>query len=262
MEFDINIQTGLNGTIIIEDYSREYEQYIPEEQIIQEQGRYKYSESKTINVIMQVTTKKDILISVLLHNHDQLIEDPIDSERQVYDLERTRFKVTQDGYYHIHHVVLPTMEWYRDTYLNQNDEYRSMFGSIYVIDKDNKFYKLMDEEFEECQLEEIITRNCGNTTIQKCIVDVFYTGFLKQCYVVYCNKLFSKLLSSCDLTCMPENLENLQYYRDFIWMLLNIIDYQISCKQYLEAQRMLEIFNSCGGICKNTANKNEGCCCS
>jgi hypothetical protein len=30
MEFDINIKTHLNGNIIIEDYSNEYDQYFPE----------------------------------------------------------------------------------------------------------------------------------------------------------------------------------------------------------------------------------------
>jgi hypothetical protein len=33
MEFDINIKTGLKGNIIIEDYSREYDQYIAEEEL-------------------------------------------------------------------------------------------------------------------------------------------------------------------------------------------------------------------------------------
>jgi hypothetical protein len=31
MEFDIDIHTGLNGKITIEDYSREYSQYFPED---------------------------------------------------------------------------------------------------------------------------------------------------------------------------------------------------------------------------------------
>mgnify|MGYP006988417270 CR=1 FL=1 len=30
MEFDIDIHTGLNGNIVLEDYSLEYSQYYPE----------------------------------------------------------------------------------------------------------------------------------------------------------------------------------------------------------------------------------------
>jgi hypothetical protein len=34
-------------------------------------------------------------------------------------------------------------------------------------------------------------------------------------------------------------------------MVLNIIDYLVSIKQHMEAQRILEIVNHCGGFCKN-----------
>jgi hypothetical protein len=71
MEFDINIQTGLNGNVTIEDYSLEYAQYFPESQITQEYGRYKYSECKTLNVVMKIESGKVTLMDVLLHNHDQ-----------------------------------------------------------------------------------------------------------------------------------------------------------------------------------------------
>ena len=175
MEFDINIQTGLNGNITIEDYSREYSQYFPEDQVVQEKGRYKYSESKTLNVIMKVNSGKIILEDVLLHDHDQLVEDPINPNNQIYDLEITSFIVRKDGYYNVNHVVLPTMDWYTKTYLEQDDEYRKAFESIYIIDNDNKLYKYTEEGFVECTIKEIIERNHEGTTIEKCIIDVFYT---------------------------------------------------------------------------------------
>ena len=48
MEFSIDIHTHLNGEIIIEDFSKEYDQYIPEniEEVIS-YDYYKYSESAT-----------------------------------------------------------------------------------------------------------------------------------------------------------------------------------------------------------------------
>ena len=63
MEFDIDIHTGLNGKITIEDYSQEYDQYFPENQITQEYGRYKYSECKTLNVIMKIDSGKITLVA-------------------------------------------------------------------------------------------------------------------------------------------------------------------------------------------------------
>lgn len=265
MEFDIDIHTGLNGKVIVEDYSREYAQYFPEDQIIQQAGRYKYSESKTLNVIMKVNSGKITLVDVLLHDHDQLVEDPTTPGNYVYDVEKTEFTVAKDGYYNINHIVLPTMQWYNETYLKQDDDYRASFESIYIINVDNKLYKHTEEGFVECTIKELIERNHEGTTIEKCIIDLFYTGFLQMCYINYCRKLFAKLTKGCNYACAPEDVKDLTYARDFLWMVLNTIDYQISFKQYMEAQRVLEMTNYCGGFCQNqelNAGPSTGCGCS
>lgn len=265
MEFDIDIHTGLNGKITIEDYSQEYNQYFPENQTTQEYGRYKYSECKTLNVIMKIDSGKITLMDVLLHNHDQLVEDPTNPGSYLYDLEKTEFTVRKDGYYNVNHVVLPTMKWFNNTYLQQSDEYKKAFESIYIIDEDNKLYKYSDGNFVECNIKEIIERNHEGTTINKCIIDVFYTGFLQLCYINYCRKLFSKLTKGCNYECSQDDVKDLTYIRDFLWMTLNTIDYQISFKQYMEAQRLLEMTNYCGSFCQNqelNAGPSTGCGCS
>lgn len=265
MEFDIDIHTGLNGKITIEDYSREYSQYFPEDQIVQEYGRYKYSESKTLNIIMKINSGKITLVDVLLHDHDQLVEDPTQPGSFLYDVEKTDFTVKQDGYYNVNHLVLPTMTWYNETYLKQTDDYRAGFETVYIIGTDNKLYKHTPEGFEECTVKEIVERNHEGTTIEKCIIDVFYTGFLQMCYINYCRKLFAKLTKGCNYACAPEDVKDLTYARDFLWMVLNTIDYQISFKQYMEAQRVLEMTNYCGGFCQNqelNAGPSTGCGCS
>lgn len=265
MEFDIDIHTGLNGKITIEDYSREYDQYFPENQITQERGRYKYSECKTLNVIMKINSGTITLIDVLLHNHDQLVEDPTNPGTNLYDLEKSEFTVKKDGYYNINHIVLPTMEWFNNTYLVQSDDYRKAFSTVYVIDEDNKLYKYSNDTFVECTIKEIVERNHEGTTIEKCIIDVFYTGYLQRCYINYCRKLFSKLTQGCNYECVQDNVEDLTYIRDFLWMTLNTIDYQISFKQYMEAQRVLEMTNYCGNFCQNqelNAGPSTGCGCS
>lgn len=265
MEFDIDIHTGINGEIAIEDFSKDYHQYFPEDQAVQEYGRYKYSESKTLNVIIKVNTGKITLTDVLLHNHDQLVEDPTEPGQFLYDVEKTEFKVTSDGYYVINHLVLPTKDWYLNTYQKQSDDYRSAFDSIYIIDVDNKLYKLVDDTFNECTVKEVIERNHEGTTIEKCLIDVFYTGSLQLCYINYCKKLFQRLTKNCNIACMTEDVSQLTYIRDFLWMVLNILDYQISFKQYMEAQRLLEITNSCGSFCQKQelhAGPNIGCGCT
>lgn len=265
MEFDIDIHTGLNGNIILEDYSLEYNQYYPEDQIVQEYGRYKYSESKSLNVIIKMDSNKVTLLDVLLHNHDQLKQDPTNPEVQLYDLEQTDFHIKKDGYYTITHMVLPNMKWFTNTYLEQSEDYRSAFEVVYIIDDDDKLYKHTDGQFIECTIKEVLERNHEGTTIEKCIIDVFYTGFLQLCYINYCRKLFQKLTKSCNYACAPEDTKELSYIRDFLWMTLNTIDYQISFKQYMEAQRVLELVNHCGSFCKNQelhAGPNIGCGCS
>lgn len=265
MDFDIDIHTGLNGNITIEDYSQEYDQYFPENQIIQEYGRYKYSECKTLNVIIKINSGKITLIDVLLHNHDQLVEDPLNPGEFLYDLETTDFTIKKDGYYNVNHIILPTMNWFENTYNTQSDDYRKAFETIYIIGVDNKLYKHTEEGFVECTVKEIIERNHEGTTIEKCIIDVFYTGFLQMCYINYCKKLFTKLTKSCDCSCPSEDVKELTYIRDFLWMVLNTIDYQISFKQFMEAQRVLEMTNYCGNFCQNqelNAGPNTGCGCS
>lgn len=265
MEFSIDIHTGLNGKVTIEDYSNEYDQYFPEDQMIQEYGRYKYSECKTLNVIMKVNSNRIALKDVVIHEHNQLVEDPMNPGMFLYDLEVTDFTLSQDGYYNVNHIVLPTVDWYNNTYLLQDEEYRKAFVGIYIIDEDNKLYKLTESGFIECTIREIVERNHEGTTIQKCIIDVFYTGFLQMCYINYCRKLFQKLTKGCNYACAPEDVKELTYVRDFLWMVLNVIDYQISFKQYVEAQRILELTNHCGSFCQNqelNAGPNLGCGCS
>jgi hypothetical protein len=90
------------------------------------------------------------------------------------------------------------MKWFKNTYLVQDDNYRNAFDSIYIIDDNNKIYKFINDTFVECTIKEIIERNHEGTTIEKCIIDVFYTGFLQMCYINYCRKLFSKLTKGCN----------------------------------------------------------------
>ena len=265
MEFDIDIHTGLNGAITIEDYSQEYDQYFPENQIIQDYGRYKYSECKTLNVIMKIDSGKITLVDVLLHDHDQLVEDPTSPGSYLYDVEKIEFTVKKDGYYNVSHLVIPTLKWFNNTYRLQSEDYRNAFEAVYVISDDNKLYKYTNGEFVECTIKEILERNHEGTTIEKCVIDVFYTGFLQLCYINYCRKLFAKLTKGCNYECSQEDVKDLTYIRDFLWMTLNTIDYQISFKQYMEAQRLLEMTNYCGSFCQNqelNAGPSTGCGCS
>ena len=254
MEFSIDIHNSLQGDITIEDFSKEYGYYAregtsyPNSFIEEIDGvstlKYKYSKTVTLNTILKVNINEAILQDVLIHTH----EDNIDV---------CNFHVDEDGYYVINHFVLPTKEWY-DSYLQSQDQELKDFikEGIYFI-QDNKLKKVVNNEIQDAEVKELLERNYEGTNILHCKIDVFFNGNLQQCFINYCKKLYNSLLN----TCKPSNYDSDIYARDFIWMTLNIIDYLVGFKQFLEAERIIEQFKSCGGFCQNTdTHKNYSSC--
>lgn len=254
MEFSIDIHNSLQGDITIEDFSKEYGYYAPEgtsypNSFIEEVDgvstlKYKYSKTVTLNTILKVNIDEAILQDVLIHTH----EDNVDV---------CNFHVDEDGYYVINHFVLPTKEWY-DSYLQSQDQELKNFikEGIYFI-QDNKLKKVVNNEIQDAEVKELLERNYEGTNILHCKIDVFFNGNLQQCFINYCKKLYDSLLN----TCKPSNYDSDIYARDFIWMTLNIIDYLVGFKQFLEAERIIEQFKSCGGFCQNTdTHKNYSSC--
>ncbi len=254
MEFSIDIHNSLQGDITIEDFSKEYGYYAPEgtsypNSFIEEVDgvstlKYKYSKTVTLNTILKVNIDEAILQDVLIHTH----EDNVDV---------CNFHVDEDGYYVINHFVLPTKEWY-DSYLQSQDQELKDFikEGIYFI-QDNKLKKVVNNEIQDAEVKELLERNYEGTNILHCKIDVFFNGNLQQCFINYCKKLYDSLLN----TCKPSNYDSDIYARDFIWMTLNIIDYLVGFKQFLEAERIIEQFKSCGGFCQNTdTHKNYSSC--
>lgn len=244
MEFSIDIHTTVSGEIIIEDFSREYGQYLDEDlEVVTSYDYYKYSQSATLNCITKVSIDSVTLVDVLLSEHTE-------------ELDSCTFNVTKDGYYIVEHIVIPTIEWWNEA----SEEYKEYYETIYVTDGES-VYKEVDGELEECTIKEIMSRNIEGTTIKKCRVEVFFTGHLQECYINYCKKIFDTLLGQCK----PHETDNDIYSRDFIWMTLNIIDYLVGFKQFMEAERLLTMFKTCGGFCDDRAlhgYKSKSCGCS
>ena len=231
MEFSIDIHTALTGEITIEDFSKEYDQYLDEDAVVvASYDDFKYSETASLNAIIKVSSDKLQLIDVLLDKHDG-------------DIDTVTFHVDQDGYYTVDHIILPNMTWYE----NASDEYKNFYDVIYITDGEKVYKKVKDQELEECTVKEILDRNPEGASIQKCRVDVFYTAGLQNCYIWYCKQIFENMLN----TCAGNKYNDYIFARDMIWMTLNIIDYLVGFKQYLEAQRILEMFQKCGGYCKD-----------
>ena len=244
MEFNIDVCTHPDGTLIIRDFSKEYGQYLDDDVDFKiSHHAIKYKHTATLNCVTKITSNTMALKDVLLEEH---VEDKLDA---------AYFKIEKDGYYIIDHIVLPTFDWLKEVPEECFEEY----DMIYVTDKE-KIYKIIENELVECSIKEVMERNIEGTTLMKCRIDVFFTGHLQECYINYCKKVFDSLN-----VCSPTNRDYDTYARDFLWMTLNIIDYLVSFKQYLEAERLLEMFNTCNGFCNDKklhGFKSKSCGCS
>lgn len=246
MEFNIDVCTQPDGMLIIRDFSRDYEQYLDEQApLVSTDTRFKFTHTVTLNCFTKVTTKAVTLLDVLL------------SEHEVDKLDSTYFKIDKDGYYVVDHIIIPTVQWYNEV----SAEQLALYDVVYLTDGD-KLFKVVDGAFEECTIKELMERNIYATTIMRTKIDVFFTGHLQECYINYCKRIFDSYSSS---RCLPSTKNMDTFSRDFVWMTLNIIDYLISFKQYLEAQTLLEMFVSCNGLCndrKLEGFKHKPCGCS
>lgn len=237
MEFEIDIHAASDGNITINDLSKQYGQYLDESISEVVYNKYKYSECNTLNAIIKIKKNMKTVIDVLLDDHKQ-------------DVDSSTFKVFDDGYYEIDHIIIPTIEW-----LNKHKTFiKDHFDIIYVTDG-SKIYKQVDDKLQECTVKEIMEINTENTTLERCKLDVVYVGNLQKCYFNYCNTLFNQTLTKC-----TQSSNEISYARDFIWMTLNIIDYLVCEKQYLEAGRIIENFESCNSFCKNNKLKTFNSC--
>lgn len=257
MEFSIDIHNSLQGDITIEDFSKEYGYYLPEGEDYPDSSleeidgeltlKYKYSKTVTLNTILKVNMEEAVLQDILIHKHED-------------DVDVCNFHVEDDGYYIVNHYVLPTKEWYDSFIQNPDQDILDFISSgIYFIDND-KLYKAVNGEIKEAEVKELLERNYDGTNILHCKIDIFFNGNLQQCYINYCKKIYDSLLNKCK----QQGFDSDIYARDFIWMTLNIIDYLVGFQQFMEAERIIEQFRTCGGFCNSNNNniKYKDCGCS
>lgn len=239
MEFNIDIHTTTEGRITVIDLAKDHRQYLEDSIENEIYTKFEYAKSVTLNVLTKITTDQVTLLEVLLCDHS--IED-----------DSGIFQVTDDGYYLIDHIILPTKDWVTDTYVKYYD-------TVYCVEND-KIYKYVDSQWEECTIREIIERNPESTNIQRCKIDIVYTGNLQKCYYNHCMDVFNDILDKCSSSKCSTGKDT--FNRDFVWMTLNIIDYLVCSKQYLEAQRIIEILAKCGNnFCTSITNKTSNCGC-
>lgn len=234
-------------SILITDITQDSNEYIPEDivdtEVYHTKNKFKYSETATINIIQKVTTSSEEIIDTIFTDHSTYLDE-------------VHYKFENDGYYVIHHFILPTMDWAEQEIKKNPDLFKQK--EFYVCTC-NQILKVGKGQVQEVSPEVLIEINTQDTNISKVVLDQFSISFLYNCYISLCSKIFNTINFRCK---NKSNIDDLIFNRDFIWMVINIIKYYVELDQLLEAQRLLEEVNFCGGLCNEQGlPKSQDCRC-
>lgn len=239
MNLNINISTNNNCSIVILDNT----QYWENDTIAK--GEFKYSDSISIDVIHLNKINENIIKDYKITTHNSLNKN-------------ISIPIKFDGWFTVKHIILPNKEWFDKA----SESELGLYSIVYYAD-DMTIYKYINNQSYAISLDEILEVNPKNTTISIISKDYISICFLIKCYINLCKQIFeSRGFSQCS---NKNNIDSeLIYKRDLIWMAINIIKYMTECNQLYESERIIELLNSCNGICNNKENNynNHGCGCS
>lgn len=250
MELKIDVCTEASCKVVVKDITEIGNNgYLPEEADVVVKGRFKYSDT--------------ISIDLLQHNrHDKYkLQDPIFSLHDT-EIENVTLPVTFDGWFTVLHIVLPTKEWFDRESAKETGSALSLYTTIYYCDNE-KIYKYINGTLSEVTIAEIVERNPEGTTISKVCENYVSICFLKKCYVSLCQQILNeRCFSEC-----PEDMNTdseLVFKRDYVWMAINVVKYLVQFEQLAEAERVLELIGGCNGLCKSEFRQMSshrcGCC--
>ena len=246
--FDLSITQ--DGVLQIEDITQTFNEYLPEDNDVYiTPGRFKYSETYTVNVIKYVSTKGVKVLDVKITSH-------VDEYGDAVFCDETYYPLLHDGHYVIDHLVIPNIECVENK-INIAD-----YDRIYTTDG-HEFFKLTNGVLEKCSISELTEPNEYRTTISKAFQETFSLYRLNDTYLELCNQHLHKLMKNL---CAKEK-EAHDIELDLVWLSINAIKYNVEFGMLDQAQRLLEEIHKCTGIAKlvnNNLNTNNGygckCC--
>lgn len=231
-------------SITITGMSSDYDLYLKDSSIVQPYNKFKYTDTATINIIELNKVEESKILNSYIVDHCS-------------KLDELHYNFTQDGYYTIYHIILPTKECI-NRIISNDIGFLEYYETIYAIDNDN-ILKIQDNTWVESSYEELLRNPC-NTTISISSKDTFSICQLWDCYVENCKDILSNSLSKCST-----ESDDSKFNRDIIWMTINVIKYYLDRGEYEEAERVLEEIIGCNGFCSNSnsnsKSKKGGCGC-
>lgn len=233
-----------NCKVTVQDNST----YLPEDSTGVVKGKFKFSETISIDVLQLNKTSEIVYINPTYTDHSTVKEATL--------------QVDSDGWFSLVHLVLPSVEWFNKEKAKTEGSALGLYNIVYFIDGDT-VYKYINQSIQQVDISEILEVNPVNTTISKTSEDFVSICFLRKCYINLCKQILDNRGFS---SCWNKNKidSELIYKRDLVWMAINVIKYLTECEQLAEVERIVEIINGCNGLCtsSNSSNKASGCGCS
>ena len=243
MELSIKVTTSDSCKVIVQDLS----EYLPEDQTGIVKGKFKYSDTISIDILQHNKSKETVYTDPVytLHNTANPVNIPV------------KF----DGWFTVIHLVLPTKDWFDRESSKQEGSAIGLYNIVYYSDGAS-IYKYVNGQSSETTIDEIIEVNPVDTTVSRTGEDYVSICFLRKCYINLCQQIFNSRGFS---PCWNKNDidSDLIFRRDLVWMLLNVIKYLTECEQLAEVERLIEIAKQCNGLCisSDITSKTNGCGC-
>lgn len=243
MELSIKITTSDSCKVIVQDLSA----YLPEDQTGIVKGKFKYSDTISIDVLQHNKSKETVYTDPVYTLHNTA--DPVN------------IPVKFDGWFTVIHLVLPTKDWFDRESSKQEGSAIGLYNIVYYSDGAS-IYKYVNGQSSETTIDEIIEVNPVDTTISRTGGDYVSICFLRKCYINLCQQIFNSRGFS---PCWNKNDidSDLVFRRDLVWMAINVIKYLTECEQLAEVERIIETIKGCNGLCvsSDVTSKTSGCGC-
>lgn len=233
-----------NCKVTVQDNST----YLPEDSTGVVKGKFKFSETVSIDVLQLNKTSETVYINPTYTDHSAVKEATL--------------QVDSDGWFSLVHLVLPSVEWFNKEKAKTEGSALGLYNIVYYVDG-NILYKYINNSIQQVDISEILEINPVDTTISKTSEDFISICFLRKCYINLCKQILEDRGFS---SCWNKNKidSELIYKRDLVWMAINVIKYLTECEQLVEVERIIEIINGCNGLCasSSSSNNSNGCGCS
>lgn len=243
MELSIKITTSDSCKVIVQDLSA----YLPEDQTGIVKGKFKYSDTISIDVLQHNKSKETVYTDPVYTLHNTA--DPVN------------IPVKFDGWFTVIHLVLPTKDWFDRESSKQEGSAIGLYSIVYYSDGAS-IYKYVNGQSSETTIDEIIEVNPVDTTVSRTGEDYVSICFLRKCYINLCQQIFNSRGFS---PCWNKNDidSDLVFRRDLVWMAINVIKYLTECEQLAEVERIIETIKGCNGLCvsSDVTSKTSGCGC-